>query len=355
MNINMALNRTAFFLIAILLVLITLSAIIPQQDIASGQILDWQELLGDNYAIIENLGLDRIYYTPFFFIVLALLGLNLVWGHVRRFRLIYKTKSEKFRLRYIGSIIFHLSLLVIITGVILNFLYKYEGVLALTEGQQATDRPADYFREFKGPLYRGTYDNFSIKLDELRQTYEGSELFRTAAFRMTPSGSKELPGEISVNYPYEWEDAELHLGQQAGYSPEALLLDNQDSILFKAFMRLAVIREDDQDVHRDFVIITSEDLRLEVEVLALGASGDEFQYPTTVYRDEVLLYEGTLTPGDTAYFEDRKLTFPRIRHWCYIGVIRGPYLGLVFFGFWTCLGGMAVGLISRILPSERKI
>lgn len=354
MNIGKALNRTAFFLIAILLVLIVLSAVIPQREIASGQIADWQEILGGRYAIIEKLGLDRIYYTPFFFVVLGLLGINLLWGNVRRFRSIYKSKSNLFRARYLGSIVFHLSLLIIIAGVLLNFLYKYEGELALTEGQRAADRPADYFREFKGPLYRGGYENFALKLDTLHRMPDTSDPGGVAEVTLFPAVGSEQTADISINHPYKWNDIEFHIGQKIGYSPEIQLMGQDGSTVFRAFMRVAIVAEGNREVHRDFIFIPERDLRVGVEVISSGSGGESYSFPISVHRDAELLYEGSLNPGDTAEFENHKLVLPRIRNWCYIGVVRSPYLNLVFFGFWSALAGMALGLVSRIISTGRK-
>ncbi|UCH16488.1 MAG: sugar transferase, partial [Burkholderiales bacterium] len=87
------------------------AAVIPQRDVADDQMLDWRQFLGDAYRIVERLGLDRIYFTPLFFICLGLLAVNLVMGNVRRFRTIYKAEKTLLKLRHVGSIIFHLSLL----------------------------------------------------------------------------------------------------------------------------------------------------------------------------------------------------------------------------------------------------
>ena len=140
MRLNLASTKLAFFLIASLVVLVLLSAIIPQQDIAAGQIIDWKQKLGDNYSFIENLGLDRIYYTPTFFIVVGLLAVNLTVGNIKRFRLVYRTERTILRLRHIGSILFHLSLLLTMVAILMHYLFKYEGVFSLTEGQTAEDQ-----------------------------------------------------------------------------------------------------------------------------------------------------------------------------------------------------------------------
>ena len=144
MRINFASIRLAFFLIALLFLLILLSAIIPQKDIASGQITDVKENLGKYYVVIEKLKLDEIYTAPYFFIVLGLLATNIILGNIKRFRTIYKTEKTLIKARYLGSILFHFSLILIMLGVILNYLYKFEGIYGITEGQTVADQENNY-------------------------------------------------------------------------------------------------------------------------------------------------------------------------------------------------------------------
>ena len=52
LGINLASTRLAFFLIACLLLMILLSAVIPQQDISSGQIVDCEIVAAREYDLI---------------------------------------------------------------------------------------------------------------------------------------------------------------------------------------------------------------------------------------------------------------------------------------------------------------
>ena len=88
MKLNIVSTRLAFILIAILFFLVLLSALIPQKDIAFDRIADLQELLGDGYIIIEILKLDEIYTTPYFFILLGLLSINLIAANIKRFKIL---------------------------------------------------------------------------------------------------------------------------------------------------------------------------------------------------------------------------------------------------------------------------
>jgi cytochrome c biogenesis protein ResB len=244
MKLDSGLNRIAFFLIATLVALIVLSAIIPQQDYAEEQVLDWRELLGDAYAVVTALGLDRIYFTPFFFIVLGCLGVTLALGNIRRFHLVYRVEGTLLRARHLGSIIFHLALLLIMTGVILNYLFKFNGVFALTEGQSARDAATAYFRVFAGPLRAQANDRFRITLETVHNAFpvEASTTEAADIMVLPAAAATPLAATIRTNAPLAWNDLEFHFGSLTGFSPELHVSDTGGGTLFRGFVRLATRR-----------------------------------------------------------------------------------------------------------------
>ena len=347
MKINLASTRLAFVLIAILVLFLILSALIPQRDISENQILDWQEFLDDNYSVVDKLGLDRIYYTPAFFIVLGLLAINLLYGNIKRFRSVYNAERTLLKTRHLGSILFHLSLLLVLVAVILNFLYKYDGVLAITEGQSLMDRPESYHREFRGPLYADEYNRFTLNLTDLGHSNEDtSTLGRVASIAIHTTGSN-YEAKISTNHPFEWRELEFHYGLKSGFSPEVLLTDPEGNVLFRSFVRIAHRMENGDHVHQDFIVVPDCNLHLEIEVKPDQAVLDA-AYQITVSQNSILLYSGTVTSADTIAFSDYKFTIPRLRQWCYIDVVKSPYLNLVFLGFWSALAGLTLGFVSRL-------
>lgn len=347
MKLNLASTRLAFVLIAVLVLFLILSALIPQRDISEDQILDWQEFLGDKYVVIDKLGLDRIYFTPTFFIVLGLLAVNLLFGSIKRFRIVLKAERTLLKTRHLGSILFHLSLILIMVAVILNFLYKYHSVLAMTEGQSLSDRPESYHHEFRGPLYADDYDRFTVSLTDIKsRDGDNSSLGKIASIAIQTDGTN-FAEEISTNYPFKWQELEFHYGLKSGYSPEVLLTDPDGNVLFRSFVRIANRKENGINIHRDFIVVPNDDLHLEIEVKPEPGSPDVV-YQITASRDSVVLFAGSITSNDTVSFSDINFTIPQLRQWCYIDVVKSPYLNLVFFGFWSALAGLALSLVSRV-------
>jgi hypothetical protein len=350
MKINIASYRLAFFLIALLLLLIILSALIPQKDISEVQIIDIQETLGESYPIIEMLGLDRIYYNPLFFAILALLAINLTAGNIKRFRRIYKSEKTLFRLRHIGSMLFHLSLLIIIASTVLDYLYKSEIVFAMTEGQTINDIEKGHFRRFNGPLAEKETSPFGLRLDEIEHTEEQPEtLGGRAVITLNPDlANDSISGEVMANHPLSWESYEFHYGATTGYSPELTLTDINDTVLFKSFVRVSKRKKEDRDVHFDYVIVPRENVKLSVEVIPQPEKTASTRFRLEIERDSLVNASGIVDLGQQLSFDRYKLSVSRLRYWCYISAIKNPYLNLVFFGFWMAIGGMTMNLIPRL-------
>ncbi len=355
MRINFASTRLAFFLIASLLALIILSAVIPQRGIAQGQIIDWQETLGDYYAVINTLALDQIFFAPYFFIVLGLLAINLIFCKVKRFRSILKLEKTLLKARHLGSIIFHLSLLLIMAGVILNYLYKFEGIYGLTEGQTANDIAKDYHRQFNGPFYSEQSRRFAITLDKVYTDYvvEAKETNAVEVTLHSPLGD-ESTEVIYLNKPYEFNGLEFHLGPKNGYSPELLVSDTSGMVLFRSFVRLSTQKTDGEAKYVDYVLIDTENLKVGLEAIPQGTELDSTLLEISVEKNELPLYLDTLAVGEVATVGGHQFSVPRLRRWSYIDVLKSPYLGLVFFGFWSAIGGMVIGFVSRLIGERKK-
>ncbi len=356
MKINLASTRLAFILIGLLLSLIVISAIIPQQDIAQDQIVDWQKNLGDNYKYIEYLNLDQIYTTPFFFIVVGLLTVNLIFCNVQRFRLIYKTNRKLIQTRYLGSIIFHLSLVFLLIGVVLNYLYKFEGVLALTEGQSIVENSNDYTRIYQGPFYSEEYGRFKIKHIAYHPTYIINEKEASASeiLLQDSPNAPETTVVLTTNYPFTYNGLEFHYELQNGYSPEVIVIDSTGKTIFKRFIRLAIQRSKDNTIHADYYVLKDYNMKITIKATPRQNLIDSTLFNLDVEINDNLLYQGTIELNDTISYNGYKLVIPRLRQWCYYHIVKSPFLNLIFGSFWMALFGMTIGLISRVIGEIKK-
>ncbi len=86
---------------------------------------------------------------------------------------------------------------------------------------------------------------------------------------------------------------------------------------------------------------------MEVDVLE-GDDPTTVSYAVQIQQDTAMLYEGTMAMTDTVQFDGYEFTIPRLRRWCYIDVVKSPYLNLVFLGFWLALSGLVVSFVPRL-------
>ncbi len=351
MRINFASTRLAFILISLLILHILFSAIIPQEDISQDQIINLEESLGDYYIIIDKLGLDRIYTAPPFFVLLGLLALNLTFGNIKRFLTVYKVEKNLLKARHLGSIIFHLSLVLIMVGIILNFLYKSEGVFSLTEGQLVLDQEDNYHKIYKGPLHEAELNRFNLKLEKIDESYQVQDAQTSAAqISILPRGySNPIEKFVYTNHPFRWQDLEFHYGLFTGYSPKIEIKDKDDNPIFSAYIRLAIQKSKGKTIHADYVLIPTLNARVNLKIEDIESSDlDNIILNISVENEQKQLYLGDLGLKETVKFDDYTLSFTGLRRWCYISVVDSPFLNLVFFGFWSALIGMLIGFLPRV-------
>ncbi len=358
MKINFRSTRLAFILISLLIIHVIFSAIIPQKDISEDQIINLEESLGDYYFIIDKLALDRIYTAPPFFVLLGLLALNLTVGNFKRFKTVYKIEKTLLKAKHLGSIIFHLSLVVIIFGVILNYLYKFEGVFSLTEGQTVYDNQGSYFRIINGPLNNRKYSNFSITLNDITTSLQIGDANTEAAdiSILADQYANPINSIIYTNNPLRWNNLEIHYGMYHGFAPKVVLLKNDSTQILSAFMRIARQINKGEKIHKDFLYIPQENMRFNIEVLLDSTENiDSTHFNIKIENKQKQVYTGILKLKETVKFDDYNLTIPQLRRWCYVSVVKSPFLNLIFFGFWSALAGMVIGFISRILKENKNI
>ncbi len=350
-RVNFTSTRLASWLIGLVALQILVSAVVPQRDVAGGQVIGWRMLPDWAGSVMDLLWLDRVYVSPIFLATLALLAVNLLVGNVRRFRTVARVEGRLLRSRHVGSIVFHLALLIILTGIVLNGLFRFDGAFGVTEGQTVLDEPGAYLRVEKGILNRGPAGSFALTLERIDRDHPVGDATTEAAFvDVREIGDQEgVSGLVRINHPFIWEGVEFHYGARTGVSPEILVLDTAGETAFRSFVRLRVGESEGLKVHEGSVKLPLDGM----EVLLRIMDRDMIDAPATdhvaVTRSGAVLFEGDLARGDTVGVADYHITMPRVRAWCDVHVVRNPWLAMVFTGFWVGLAGLLISILPRVL------
>ena len=355
-RINIASTRIAFFLIALVVVQILISAVVPQKGLVQEQIIGMQSMLGEDNAVVRILQLDRIFFSPGFLISLGLLTVNLLAGNIRRFRTVLRVEGTLLKARHLGSIIFHLALLMVISGVMLHSLYRFDGAFGITEGQRVLDEENSYFYITKGSLSREPAGKFALTLEDIDREFSVKDATTEAASVLLEplNGGAPLKGRLRINQPFRWGGFEFHYGALTGFSPEVLVLDSSGEVLFRRFVRMKVRKSGDEWNHADFIELPDSHTRIEVRIIEGVGQDRKLGRQLSVTLGDATLFTGEIAAGDTITAGEIRVAVPRVRNWCYLHAVRNPWLGLVFTGFWVGLAGLTITVLPRVIPKKER-
>ncbi len=138
--------RLAIWLLSIIAALSLLGTFIPQNEEAALYIEKYGQL---GYRVFLSLGLNNIYSAWYFILLLILFSLNLSVCLLNRLSL---------KIRSLGTMLSHFSILVILLGALIGMFYGQKGVLKLSKGEEAS-----YFISRKE---KQVDLGFSIRLDQ---------------------------------------------------------------------------------------------------------------------------------------------------------------------------------------------
>ena len=147
--------------------------------------------------------------------------------------------SEKGYLRETGNLIFHLSLIGLLTGVAIGHFFGFKGAVLVTEGTGFSDTVANYDSLTLGPAVSAQdLPNFSLVLNKFDATYQDSgDQFaqpRTfdayVSFKATPTSAAKSE-DLEVNSPITVNGTNIFL-EGHGYSPEVEVKDGKGRVLY---------------------------------------------------------------------------------------------------------------------------
>ncbi|MEN8008595.1 MAG: hypothetical protein ABFS42_16420, partial [Candidatus Krumholzibacteriota bacterium] len=245
-------------------------------------------------------------------------------------------------------------ILMVISGVMLHSLYRFDGTFGITEGQHVLDEESHYFFITKGALSREPAGKFALTLQDIDRKFPVKDATTEAArVHLKPlKGGAPVEGLLRINQPFLWGGIEFHYGALTGYSPEILVMDSAGGVVFRRFMRMKVRKSGDEWIHADFIELEDSHTRIEVQII----EGDRQESPQrrqlSVSRGDSILFVGEVAAADTVVAGALRVAVPRIRNWCYLHAVRNPWLWMVFTGFWVGLAGLTITVLPRTFPRK---
>jgi cytochrome c biogenesis protein len=282
--------RTAVVLLILLALTSIPGSVIPQRGVSSdpGAVVNYFAKHPDLAPWLDRLSLFNVYSSPWFAAVYVLLLVSMtgcvvprslqLWrdmmapppaaprhlsresGHqqdvvpdpdaaldaavkhlrARRYRVVRtedEVRAEKGRLRELGNLAFHLSLLVLLFGIAGGKLFGYEGRVALVEGTTFANVASSYDALSPGPWTNlDALEPLQITLDDFTAEFatNGSRFGEPRDFDATVTYTSEKEGDgtfsIRPNRPLEINGTKFFLTGH-GYAPELTLRDGNGEVV----------------------------------------------------------------------------------------------------------------------------
>ena len=286
--------RTALFLLLLLAVGAVPGSIWPQRNIDAGRVADYLAAHRSTGPWLDRLGFFDVYSSPWFAAIYLLLFISLVgcvvprskihWRAMRsqppraprhlerlpehgqievdgtpqealqvardvlgrrqlwagRYRLRcdgLSLSAESGYLRETGNLVFHVSLLVLLTGVALGGIFGYKGTVLVQQGAGFANTIGQYDTFKPGRLVSASrLAPFGFTLEQFRASYQPNGAARTfdatVSYRSKPDAAPRRY-DVRVNHPLPVAGAKVYLIGH-GYAPHFVVTDGAGNTAFDA-------------------------------------------------------------------------------------------------------------------------
>lgn len=363
-------KRLALWLIGILIGFNLIGNFIPQAPLPPPDSPHAQSVSPLLFWFIDAFKLNNIFYSFPFFIVVAMLFINLVFCMAGRMRIIFEDSETTGRffktspgLQFIGSIVFHVSLALIMTGSLYDAATRMRGGLVITQGQVVKESHNSYVDVDEAPFFLENHSFFKIQLKDVDFKFDKGVMLDSKAVLRISDGDFDKDFTIRVNQPLQYMET-MFVMQQYGFAPLIKITGPDGKQIVNVYLNLAAPEmgeavEDsfelpntdfeltiklfpDAEVKDGMIRTLSQDLRAPVIIAQLDRLVEDGKI-------KELLHKGPVRPGETVEFQGYTLSIGDIRYWVQFDVTKEPGKKVVYIGFWLGLAGLSLRLFITFL------
>lgn len=282
--------------------------------------------------------------------------------------------GRKLTIVSLGMMLFHLSFVVILGGIVYNSLFYFRGLIRLTEGEVLpSGDPQSY-----DTIERGRYFDFrrlkgETTLKKMHRDYRVEREDKRAAYEIAVGeGSSRKQGIIYITKSLEHQGFS-YFNDREGYSLLVMLYDRAGRVLYGAHIPLQSLRQKDESYL--YTTGTKEGpgslpfpqtplkprfaLQVAYKPSKLKERGGEAFF--TVWplqkgissKGEKPLADGKVTVGEKFSAGDYYLAVAEVRYWVGMKVFYEPGKPIVLTSLWAGLAGMVIAFIGRVRRGKR--
>ncbi len=355
--------RLTIYTVAALILLSLVGALVPQRGLTNvHELYAWQTARPVLSRILALPGFFSVFHSLPFLLTLLALAVNTLActvSHLLKEGFL-SAASPGTRLRRIGFLGLHISVLICIAGGMISAGYRLSGHVVLTEGQTVFDEPYAYPKLAVGPLRKEKHGAFQLQLAEadikIEESWHPTEM--TAKILVSDGHTLPVVGTLDFNRPYTFGKTTFTL-REIGYSPEVLVTGTDHSgAPAGGFVSLRVWGFAEERKHYDFLPLPSRQQKLVMTLYpSHAASGENYTKTGEVLTNPLLLLhleslDGQASPshgitrGESITLDGLKIEFRALRQWAAFQVVSDPGYPIVCVALITCIASLAL----RYLP-----
>ena len=267
-----------------------------------------------------------------------------------------------------GSVLFHVSILLILAAVVLGTSASFRASVKLTEGQAFDARVDKYGMQSAGRWRQPAAQPLTFRLVRVEPDYDvNGESTLASLVEATLEGKStrfSAPEPVYINHGLRHAGVTIHQGRNFGFAPLVMIEDATGKRVFEGFTSLATMTGPEKESYLDSVDIGPKDKQLRAEFEL---------FPDAAYRDGVYLSKSALPKNPVLHVVLRergnivldqfiRLTaeasgggyavhFGSLRRWSQIDMSDAPGVPVLLAA--TLLGSL--GLALRLLRVRRRI
>ena len=283
--------------------------------------------------------------------------------------------GRKVTLISFGMILFHLSFVAMLCGIIYNSMFYFRGVIRLTEGETLpSGDPQSYDYLEHGRLFNLNKLKGETTLKTMHTGYQVDGADRFAAYDIAVGeGTAKKQGVIYITKSME-HSGFRYFNDREGYSVAVVLYNKKGAELYGAFVPLQSIKQIDAKGNAVYLYTTGTKDRpgsfpfpqdpleplfaLQIAYMPSALKfkereGEAFLqvWPlaaTESHKEEKPIVSGKIPVGQKILAGDHYLSVKEVRYWVAMNVRYDPGQPIVLTSLWVGLGGMIITFIGRM-------
>lgn len=265
----------------------------------------------------------------------------------------------KGRLGPIGELLFHIAFYLLLLYFFISPFTRFEGKAVVVEGFPFWGEYEEYIEKPERDEFYKNAPEISFKVEEVGAEFYEDKLFFTDLYSKIfyPADTERHEATVRLKYG-KWIGMVFINVQGMGYAPVYLLKDRNGKVLSSMTLNLNVFPPPTEDSfvlpdtpYRVYLKFYPDAVVKGNSILPRKLSIGESVYSIRIMRGKRIIFQGRIAPDEEIYFDNLRLSFPGVKKWVQIRIVKDPAIFLV----WAGLMLLFIGLFWRVVFLRREV